>query len=172
MMALFFSELRRAFSSRTAFLALAFTIEFSHFLASVVKLTGNRPKAMAVPRDPLPAFLRRCLPLHNDLRRITRGISALDRRKDHPDRFNLRRSSISIWEKLSLRPTLDDQARSRCPGNSGGVAVCEFYQSANSPLAIQLIVQQQAYEQAFVAAREEALRDTLSRLKKLLNEPS
>ncbi len=50
-----------------------------------------------------------------------------------------------------------------------GFAVCQLNQTANSPLAIQLMAQQQAYEQALIAAREEALRMTLSRLKTSLN---
>jgi len=41
--------------------------------------------------------------------------------------------------------------------------------AASSPLALQLMAQQQAYEQALVAAREEALRIALSRLQMSLN---
>jgi hypothetical protein len=55
------------------------------------------------------------------------------------------------------------------PAIPAGFAVCQLNQSANSPLAIQLLAQQQAYEQALIAAREEALRVTLSRLKTSLN---
>ena len=50
-----------------------------------------------------------------------------------------------------------------------GFAVCQFSQGFNSPLALQLLAQQQAYEQALVAAREEALRIALSRLQPSLN---
>jgi hypothetical protein len=50
-----------------------------------------------------------------------------------------------------------------------GFAVCQHPQAANSPLAIQLLAQQQAYEAALIAAREEALRIALSRLQMSLN---
>ena len=50
-----------------------------------------------------------------------------------------------------------------------GFAVCQLSQGFNSPLALQLLAQQQAYEQALVAAREEALRIALSRLQTSLN---
>jgi hypothetical protein len=50
-----------------------------------------------------------------------------------------------------------------------GFAVCQHPQVANSPLAIQLLAQQQAYEAALLAAREEALRIALSRLQMSLN---
>ena len=50
-----------------------------------------------------------------------------------------------------------------------GFAVCQLPQVASSPLAIQLLAQQQAYEAALVAAREEALRIALSRLQMSLN---
>jgi len=50
-----------------------------------------------------------------------------------------------------------------------GFAVCQLGQGFNSPLALQLLAQQQAYEQALVAAREEALRLALSRLQASLN---
>jgi hypothetical protein len=43
-----------------------------------------------------------------------------------------------------------------------GFAICPLNQQA--PLAIQLMAQQQAYEQALLAAREDALRILLSRL--------
>ncbi len=49
-----------------------------------------------------------------------------------------------------------------------GFAVCQLA-SAGNPLALQLLAQQQAYEQAIIAAREEALRITLSRLQMSLN---
>ena len=45
-----------------------------------------------------------------------------------------------------------------------GFAVCQLPHVANSSLAIQLLAQQQAYEAALLAAREEALRIALSRL--------
>jgi hypothetical protein len=41
--------------------------------------------------------------------------------------------------------------------------------AANSPLTLQLLAQQQAYEQALLAAREEALRIALSRLQISVN---
>ena len=50
-----------------------------------------------------------------------------------------------------------------------GFAVCQLSQSAQSPLALQLLAQQQAYEQALIHAREEALRIALSRLQISLN---
>jgi hypothetical protein len=55
------------------------------------------------------------------------------------------------------------------PAIPAGFAVCQLNQAATSPLAIQLMAQQQAYEQALIAAREEALRVTLTRLKTSLN---
>ena len=50
-----------------------------------------------------------------------------------------------------------------------GFAICPLAQVANSPLAIQLLAQQQAYEDALIAAREDALRIALSRLQMSLN---
>jgi len=50
-----------------------------------------------------------------------------------------------------------------------GFAICQFPQVAQNPLAIQLAAQQQAYEQAILAAREDALRLVLSRLQPSLN---
>jgi hypothetical protein len=50
-----------------------------------------------------------------------------------------------------------------------GFAVCPMAQQAQSPLTIQLLAQQQAYEQAILAAREEAFRVVLSRLNPSLN---
>ncbi len=58
---------------------------------------------------------------------------------------------------------------SAAPFLPAGFAVCQLAQSGNSPLALQLMAQQQAYEQALVAAREEALRIALSRLQTSLN---
>ena len=54
-------------------------------------------------------------------------------------------------------------------GIPAGFAVCQLPQLAQSPLAYQLIAQQQAYEQALINAREEALRIALSRLQMSLN---
>jgi hypothetical protein len=45
-----------------------------------------------------------------------------------------------------------------------GFAVCHISPAASNPLALQLLAQQQAYEQAILVAREEALRIVLSRL--------
>jgi len=50
-----------------------------------------------------------------------------------------------------------------------GFAVSPFVQTPNNPLALQLLAQQQAYERALIAAREEALRIALSRLQMSLN---
>ena len=54
------------------------------------------------------------------------------------------------------------------PAVPTGFAVCQLAAAAN-PLALQLLAQQQAYEQAILAAREEALRIALSRLQMSLN---
>ena len=54
------------------------------------------------------------------------------------------------------------------PAVPAGFAVCQLASAAN-PLAMQLLAQQQAYEQAILAAREEALRIALSRLQMSLN---
>jgi hypothetical protein len=54
------------------------------------------------------------------------------------------------------------------PSISPGFAVCQLSPAAN-PLAIQIAAQQQAYEQALIAAREEAFRVALSRLQISLN---
>jgi hypothetical protein len=50
-----------------------------------------------------------------------------------------------------------------------GFTVCQLPQFIQSPLALQLLAQQQAYEQALLAAREEALRLAFSRLQMSLN---
>jgi hypothetical protein len=50
-----------------------------------------------------------------------------------------------------------------------GFAVCQLPQFSQSPIALQLIAQQQAYERALLSAREEALRLVLSRLETSLN---
>jgi hypothetical protein len=50
-----------------------------------------------------------------------------------------------------------------------GFAVCHIATAANNPLALQLLAQQQAYEEALLAAREEALRIALARLQPSLN---
>jgi hypothetical protein len=54
------------------------------------------------------------------------------------------------------------------PAVPSGFAVCQLAAAAN-PLALQLAAQQQAYEEAIIAAREEALRIALSRLQISLN---
>jgi hypothetical protein len=48
-----------------------------------------------------------------------------------------------------------------------GFAVSPF--GSTNPLTLQLLAQQQAYEQALVLAREEALRIALSRLQPSVN---
>jgi len=55
------------------------------------------------------------------------------------------------------------------PALPAGFAVCQLPQVAQNPLAIQLIAQQQAFEQAVLAAKEEALRIVLSRLQTSVN---
>jgi hypothetical protein len=55
------------------------------------------------------------------------------------------------------------------PAFSAGFAVCQLPNVAQNPLAIQLLAQQQAYEAALIAAREEALRIAFSRLQMSLN---
>ena len=50
-----------------------------------------------------------------------------------------------------------------------GFAVCQISQSSQSPLAIQILAQQRAYEQALMNAREEALRIALARLQPSAN---
>jgi hypothetical protein len=54
------------------------------------------------------------------------------------------------------------------PAVPPGFAACQLGPAAN-PLALQLAAQQQAYEEAILAAREEALRIALSRLQPSLN---
>ena len=54
------------------------------------------------------------------------------------------------------------------PSIPAGFAVCQLSPAAN-PLALQIAAQQQAFEQAILAAREEALRIALSRLQMSLN---
>jgi hypothetical protein len=49
-----------------------------------------------------------------------------------------------------------------------GFAVCQLAPATN-PLALQIAAQQQAYEDALLAAREEALRFVLSRLQPSVN---
>lgn len=68
--------------------------------------------------------------------------------------------------RISGYSTVSDSAASFLPA---GFAVCQMAPTANSPLTLQLMAQQQAYEQALVAAREEALRIALSRLQMSLN---
>jgi hypothetical protein len=55
------------------------------------------------------------------------------------------------------------------PSIPAGFAVCQLAPTATQPLALQLIAQQQAYEQALLAAREDALRIALSMLKPSVN---
>ena len=62
----------------------------------------------------------------------------------------------------------DDEAIA-APALPAGFAVCQLPQVAQNPLAIQLIAQQQAFEQALIAAKEEALRIVLSRLQTSVN---
>jgi hypothetical protein len=50
-----------------------------------------------------------------------------------------------------------------------GFAVCQLPQAMQNPLALQLIAQQQAFEQAILAAKEEALRILLGRLRTSVN---
>ena len=54
------------------------------------------------------------------------------------------------------------------PAVPSGFAVCHLAGCAN-PLALQIAAQQQAFEQALIAAREEALRIALSLLQPSLN---
>ena len=61
------------------------------------------------------------------------------------------------------------ESRPASPVLPAGFAVCQLPQFAQSPLALQLMAQQQAYEQALLAAREEALRIAFSRLQISLN---
>ena len=60
-------------------------------------------------------------------------------------------------------------AEAPAPFVPAGFAVCQLSPGTNNPLALQLLAQQQAYEQAILAAREEALRIALSRLQISLN---
>jgi hypothetical protein len=62
----------------------------------------------------------------------------------------------------------DDVAVAAAP-LPAGFAVCQLPQFAQNPLALQLIAQQQAFEQAILAAKEEALRIVLSRLQTSVN---
>ena len=61
-----------------------------------------------------------------------------------------------------------DPTPAAAPFIPAGFAVCQLASAAN-PLTLQLLAQQQAYEQALLAAREEALRIALSRLQLSLN---
>ena len=63
---------------------------------------------------------------------------------------------------------IDPTPTAAAPSIPAGFAVCQLSSAAN-PLALQLLAQQQAYEQAVLAAREEALRIALSRLQTSLN---
>lgn len=55
------------------------------------------------------------------------------------------------------------------PALPAGFAVCQLPQFGQNPLALQLIAQQQAFEQAILAAKEEALRIVLGRLQTSVN---
>jgi hypothetical protein len=55
------------------------------------------------------------------------------------------------------------------PSIPSGFAVCQLAPAATQPLALQLMAQQQAYEQALLAAREDALRTVLGMLKPSVN---
>lgn len=50
-----------------------------------------------------------------------------------------------------------------------GFALCPFAGGPQAALTLQLIAQQQAYENAILAAREEALRAALNRLQFSIN---
>src|SRR5262245_25716193 len=82
----------------------------------------------------------------------------------------VRREDLTMTNRISSYP-IDSgaDAAPATPAFAGGFAVCQLPQAANSPLAIQLLAQQQAYEAAILAAREEALRIALSRLQMSLN---
>jgi hypothetical protein len=61
-----------------------------------------------------------------------------------------------------------EPAPAAAPAVPAGFAVCQLAPATN-PLALQLAAQQQAYEQAIISAREEALRITLGRLQISVN---
>jgi hypothetical protein len=61
-----------------------------------------------------------------------------------------------------------EPAPAAVPAVPAGFAICQLAPSSN-PLALQLAAQQQAFEQAIIAAREDALRITLGRLQTSLN---
>lgn len=70
----------------------------------------------------------------------------------------------------------EQTATAVAPSIPAGFAVCQVAPAATQPLALQLIAQQQAYqaqqqayEQAIRAAREDALRVVLSRLQPSVN---
>ena len=60
-----------------------------------------------------------------------------------------------------------EPAPATAPSIPAGFAVCPL--AAVNPLALQIAAQQQAYEDALLAAREEALRFVLSRLQPSVN---
>jgi len=96
------------------------------------------------------------------LRRLVRRSS--DSRLRRCDRFG--------GELAVLTNRISEHSFASAPTSSflpSGFAVCPVSQPASSPLALQLLAQQQAYEQAILAAREEALRIVLSRLQTSLN---
>src|SRR5262245_43299258 len=77
----------------------------------------------------------------------------------------VRREDLTMTNRISSYPIESTaEAVQATPAFAAGFAVCQLPQVANSPLAIQLLAQQQAYEAALIASREEALRITLSRL--------
>jgi hypothetical protein len=65
--------------------------------------------------------------------------------------------------------TQDDEKVALSPQLPAGFAVCQLGQAVQNPLALQLIAQQQAFEQALIAAKEEALRIVLGRLRTSVN---
>ena len=74
-----------------------------------------------------------------------------------------------------IEASSDPQATA-APVIPSGFAVCQLAPAATQPLALQLIAQQQAYqaqqqayEKALLAAREDALRLVLSMLKPSVN---
>ena len=69
--------------------------------------------------------------------------------------------------RIKSYPQSDEAVAS--PQLPAGFAVCQIGQAIQNPLALQLIAQQQAFEQALIAAKEEALRIVLGRLRTSVN---
>jgi hypothetical protein len=69
--------------------------------------------------------------------------------------------------RIPSDPRSDEAAGA--PQIPAGFAVCQLGQAVQNPLALQLIAQQQAFEQALIAAKEEALRIVLGRLQISVN---